>query len=67
MNGPSCRMQAKTINAENRFALWAGQQYSGLFVSRFLIYFSCKQDFAQIAQSQICLAILAEFILSIAL
>jgi len=32
MNGLSCRMQAKTIDAENRFALRAGQQHSSLFV-----------------------------------
>jgi hypothetical protein len=32
MNGLSCRMQAKTIDAENRFALRAGQQRSSLLV-----------------------------------
>jgi hypothetical protein len=32
MNGLACGMKAKTIDAENRFALRAGQQHSSLFV-----------------------------------
>jgi uncharacterized SAM-binding protein YcdF (DUF218 family) len=51
MNGLSCRMKAKTINAENRFALRAGQQHGSLFVWSFLIcfYFCTNSPIANLA------------------